>query len=195
VNPAAAGFDALSSILKDIVLSDEADIRICLWEDKARKLSSSALYKTVIATGAYCDYHKFIWENRAPPKLKFFGWLLVQNRKQNRIQMKERLLKKHCLNSDSCVICNSGIESSTHLIAGCPFSTGFWARIGVELDEDDVATLSQVRPPVHLPPTHFNAFLLLCCWRLWKHRHDVVFRSLPPCYDRLLVRCREDDNL
>jgi hypothetical protein len=93
---------------------------------------------------------------------------------------KENLLKKHCLDSDTCAICNSGVESSAHLIAGCSFSVGFWARIGVELDEDDVATLWQVRPPVHLPPAHFNAFLLLCCWRLWKHRHDVVFRSLPP---------------
>lgn len=118
VNPAAARFDALSSILKDIVLSDKADIHKCLWEDKARKLSSSALYKTVITTGADCDYHKFIWENRAPPKVKFLGWLLVQNRKQGHIQMKEILLKKHCLNSDSCVIYNSRIESFAHLIAG-----------------------------------------------------------------------------
>jgi hypothetical protein len=113
----------------------------------------------VITTGAECNYYKFIWENRAPFKVKFFGWPLVQNR----IQMKENLLKKHCLDSDTCAICNSGVESSAHLIAGCSFSAGCWARIGVELDEDDMATLWQVRPSVHLPPTYFNAFLLLCC--------------------------------
>lgn len=46
-----------------------------------------------------------------------------------------------------------------------------------------------------LPTAHFNTFLLLCCWRLWKHRHDVAFRSLSPCYTRLMAGCREDAEL
>jgi hypothetical protein len=74
---------------------------------------------------------------------------------QNRIQTKENLLKKNCLDSDTCEVCNSATESAAHLIAGWSFSAGFWRKIGMELI------------------AHFNAFLLLCCWRLWKHRHDV----------------------
>jgi hypothetical protein len=65
-----------------------------------------------------------------------------------------------------------------HLISGCPFAVGFWARLGMSLTEEDASHLWCVRSPGHLPAAHFNVFLLLCCWRLWKHRHDVVFRSL-----------------
>jgi hypothetical protein len=57
------------------------------------------------------------------------------------------------------------------------------------------AAVWDVRPPVHLPVAHFNVFLLLCCWRLWKHRYDVTFRYLPPCYNQLLAGCREDADL
>lgn len=42
-----------------------------------------------------------------------------------------------------------------------------------------MASLWHVWSLVAPPPAHFNAFLLLCCWCLWKHRHDVVFHSLP----------------
>jgi hypothetical protein len=108
------------------------------------------------------------------PKVKFFGWLLVQNR----IQTKENLLKKHCVENDVCELCLSAVESSVHLISGCPFAVGFWARLGMSLTEEDASHLWCVRSPGHLPAAHFNVFLLLCCWRLWKHRHDVVFRSL-----------------
>ncbi|KAK3166309.1 hypothetical protein QOZ80_1AG0044170 [Eleusine coracana subsp. coracana] len=111
------------------------------------------------------------------------------------MQTKENLLKKHSVDSDVCELCCAHTESSAYLIAGCPFSIGFWSPIGVPISEDDVSRLWGVRAPPGVPALHFNMFLLLCCWRLWKHRHDVVFRSLPPCYNRLFAGCREDVEL
>jgi hypothetical protein len=87
--------------------------------------------------------------------------------------------EKNCLINNACEICGTATDNAAHLIAGCAFSFGFWSHIGIDLTEDDVVNLWVVRPRVHLPTTHFNVFLLLCCWRLWKHRHDVTFRSLP----------------
>ena len=37
--------------------------------------------------------------------------------------------------------------------------------------------------------------ILLCCWHLWNHRHDVVFRGMPPNLHRLLTACREATEL
>jgi len=37
--------------------------------------------------------------------------------------------------------------------------------------------------------------VLLCCWHLWNHHHDVVFRAKPPSLHRLLSSCREATEL
>ena len=178
-------------LLDGVVLTNTPDVRVCPWEDRLHKLSSSSVYRAVVSNGEGCEYYKFIWENCAPPKVKFFGWLLVQNR----IQTKENLLRKHCVDDSVCEVCSLAVESSSHLIAGCPFAAGFWARLGMNISEEDAQQLWHVQPPVHMPTAHFNTFLLLCCWRLWKHRHDVAFRSLSPCYTRLMAGCREDAEL
>ncbi|GJN10304.1 hypothetical protein PR202_ga28387 [Eleusine coracana subsp. coracana] len=178
-------------MLADFSLTIEPDHRRCPWEDEAHRLSSLVIYKSVVSSDSGCGYYKFVWENCAPPRVKFFGWLLVQNQ----IQTKNYLLKKNCVDSDLCELCNTYVESVAHLIAGCEFAAGFWRRLGITLTEGDVSQLWEVQPLAALPRAHFNALLLLCCWRLWKHRHDVVFRSMPPCYARLLVGCRKDAEL
>jgi hypothetical protein len=169
---AARELEQLEALLAGVSLSATPDLRLCLWEDMAHKLNSSIVYQAVVTNGQGCEYYKFIWENRAPPKVKFFGWLLVQNK----IQTKENLLKKYCVEDDVCELCLSALQSLVLLISGCPFVVGL-ARLGMSLTED-VSHLWCVRSQSHLPVAYFNAFLHLCCWRLWKQRHDVVFHSL-----------------
>jgi hypothetical protein len=74
---ASAKLATLTSLLSDVVLTNNTDIPKCPWEDAASKLNLAALYKIVTASEVECVYYKFIWENCAPPKVKFFGWLLV----------------------------------------------------------------------------------------------------------------------
>jgi hypothetical protein len=150
-------FATLSRLMASVVLSTEADVRQCPWEDGAQKLSSSKLYGVVVSTGAGCKYYKFIWENCAPLEVKFFRWLLVQNQ----IQTKDNLVKNSCLDNDACEICGSATDSVAHLIASCTFSSGFWSYIGVDLTEDDVVNLWSVLPQVHLPTNHFNVFVIM----------------------------------
>jgi hypothetical protein len=101
----AEEYVALSSLVADVALIDDVDARRCPWEDAAGKLSSSALYRAVVSTGAGCDFYKFIWESCAPQRSNSSAGSV-----QNRIQMKENLLKKHCLHDDTCEICNEAVE-------------------------------------------------------------------------------------
>jgi hypothetical protein len=77
---AAAELVQLMGLLDGVVLTNTPDVRVCPWEDRLHKLSSSSVYRAVVSNGEGCEYYKFIWENCAPPKVKFFGWLLVHNR-------------------------------------------------------------------------------------------------------------------
>ena len=37
----------------------------------------------------------------------------------------------------------------------------------------------KVPRPATIPAKHYDSFLLLVRWNLWKHRNEVVFKSLP----------------
>jgi hypothetical protein len=130
-------FTKLSKLLTKIILTDELDVRWCPWEDKAHSLSSSTVYKAVVSNGTGCEYYKFIWENCATLRVKFFGWLLIQNR----IQTKKNLLKKHCVDFNLCELCSNQVESAAHLIAGWPFTAGLWNHIRVVPAKDGIASL------------------------------------------------------
>lgn len=159
-------------MLSEVNLTANRDKRHCSWEDKDGRLQASTIYRTVISEGAsQCSFYNFIWKSCAPPKVKFFGWLLVQDR----IQTKVNLHRKHCIDSSRCDLCGAADESSAHLVVGCPFAAEFWDRIGVPLNDDDIDALWQVSPPPLLPKLHFNAFILLCCWRLWNTDMTLCF--------------------
>jgi len=50
----------------------------------------------------------------------------------------------------------------------------------------------KVPRPATIPAKHYDSFLLLVCWNLWKHRNEVVFNSLPPSHERLWCACKTD---
>lgn len=121
------------------------------------------------------------------PRVKFFAWLLVQNR----IQCKSNLLKKNILDDDTCELCNNGSEDADHIISRCPFARSLWEKVG--WGSGRIAKVSELWTSSPPHGTHQGAapsLILLFCWELWKHRHDVVFRHLAPSVDHLVAACR-----
>ncbi|KAF8674477.1 hypothetical protein HU200_048313 [Digitaria exilis] len=49
--------------------------------------------------------------------------------------------------------------------------------------------------PLAVPEAHYSVFTFLCCWRIWKHQNEVVFRAEEPSLLRLLRDCKEDAHL
>ncbi|RCV11922.1 hypothetical protein SETIT_2G225700v2 [Setaria italica] len=43
-----------------------------------------------------------------------------------------------------------------------------------------------------VPIKHFNSYLLLICWRLWKQRNNLIFNGVPPSSHLFWVDCKED---
>ena len=164
--------------------SDEQECRL---QTVDRKLITAMIYRHAIAIGSSCDYYGFVWQNHAPPKFKFFAWLLLQDR----IQCKTNLRQKHVLDSDTCEVCHNSPESVDHLIAGCSFSKSFWAHVGWDPSLiPPVTQLWTVRSQAGAPAESLPTMFLLCCWQLWLHRHGVVFRAKPPSLQHLLLECQ-----
>ncbi|CAO2178466.1 unnamed protein product [Urochloa humidicola] len=154
------------------------------------RLSTRRIYRATISQDHKCPHYRFIWRNHAPPKVRFFAWLLIQDR----VQHKSSLTKKRVLEEDLCDLCSHGKEDADHLIWQCPFAQSSWNHIGWP-NLSTVTALGTAQPPAGVPTQHLSTMLLLCCWQLWKHRHEVVFRAMQPSLPRLLLACKQEAQL
>lgn len=131
----------------------------------------------------------FVWNNKTPPRVKFFAWLMTQGR----IQSKKNLLRKRIVDEDVCEECNQESESAGHIVLHCPFAKRFWQAIGFQVPADlDVHELHLIVRPTNIPKTEFSSFVVLCCWQLWKRRNALVFRQEAIPLSRILRQCSEE---
>jgi hypothetical protein len=72
----------MQELLRRVSLRDGPDHRHCPVADKDNVLRSRMSYPTLVATTGppICTFHGFVWDNRAPSRVQFFAWLLVQER-------------------------------------------------------------------------------------------------------------------
>lgn len=78
-----------------------------------------------------------------------------------------------------CEICKTNDKNADPIFSGCPFVRSFWDRIGWRPEGiAKVAELWKTQVPPHLHAKVAHPLILLCCWEIWRHRNDVVFRGL-----------------
>jgi hypothetical protein len=182
----------MQELLRCVSLRDGPDRRHCPLAGKDNVLRSGVSYPTLVAaTGPpICTFHGFVWGNRAPLRVQFFAWLLVQER----IQCHVNLVCKHVLDDDAREICGLR-EDNDHIVFCFPFAAHVWAKLGVETTTVSVRSPWLVPCPASIPKQCNNCFLLLICWMLWKHRNDVVFSVASPSQDRFWASCRSEARL
>ncbi|KAK1693322.1 hypothetical protein QYE76_010019 [Lolium multiflorum] len=186
----------LMVLLGSIHLSPAADRRtLPLCAREGGRLKTGALYKLCSDGGVRDENATFVWHNSAPPRVKFFAWLLVKGR----IQCRSNLLRKGILEEDGsrCPICDAHLETPAHIMFHCSFARQFWAALGSPPVADG-ATLgvASVCPlPATAPARSASTLRLLCFWHLWKHRNSVVFEGLSPSLSWIRKRCRDDATL
>ncbi|CAM0948631.1 unnamed protein product [Alopecurus aequalis] len=80
--------------------------------------------------GMLCAQYQFIWRSRAPSKVQFFCWLLVQGR----IQCRSNLLRKNILEkkNSGCALCGADLETPEHVVFECTFARQFWNALGAD---------------------------------------------------------------
>jgi len=190
---ATADYTALAPLLATVLPGSGEDERVCKFQKPDGSLNTSSLYKALMAAHTpSCEFASFVWKNRAPPRVQFFVWLLMQRR----IQSRSNLLKKSIITDDTCELCKDHPETVDHIVFHCPVAAAFWRQVGFELNAHaTVETLQSLTASSPAPNPHGSVFLFLCCWNIWKHRNRVVFDGAEPCLQRLLRNCNEDARL
>ncbi|TVU44600.1 hypothetical protein EJB05_04045, partial [Eragrostis curvula] len=179
----------VQSIVDTIELHVGDDVRNSPFIDHSGKLRSASIYKAMVHDEEHsCPFYMFAWKTPAPPKARFFAWLLIQER----IQCRSNLYRKNIVESATCELCHNGEETADHLILRCPHSASSWSATGVQIPATATVTeIWKLPKPDHIPALHFDCYILLCCWQIWKHRNDVVFNDLQPFLSRLQMQCKE----
>jgi hypothetical protein len=184
--------DELRELLLHVELQSEPDVRsgpFCLPNGK---FDSGGLYRLLKSRdGIVLPSAAFVWESRAPKRVQFFVWLLMQGR----IQCRTNLLKKKVVDSATCEVCTSDDESAIHVIFECPFAKAFWISIGFQQFPANIADLHCIQRPIEVPQKFFSTFIALCCWQLWKRRNGVIFRDEAASRRQVLAACVADAQL
>lgn len=89
------------------------------------KYSAKAVYKGFFVGSVSFEPYKRIWCAWAPPKCKFFMWLVAHNRCWTADRLARRGLPHH----ERCVLCDQGEENINHLLLSCVFARDFWFKI------------------------------------------------------------------
>jgi hypothetical protein len=65
----------LTGMIQEVALSSEPDEHQL---DINHRLLSGLIYKAATRGDHGCPSYTFVWKNFAPPRVKFFGWLLTR---------------------------------------------------------------------------------------------------------------------
>jgi hypothetical protein len=186
---------ALLDLVSGVALTSVVDSRTltrCRRKDGA--LDASALYKLRTWGGVDAPFYSFMWENHAPPRDRFFAWLMSRSR----VPSRSSLLRKKVLTAAEavCPMCREPLETANHIFFECDLSRRFWDTVGFVYPIDaDVRLLHTYGAPPGVPAGTEITFQLLCLWNLWKHRNAAAFREQRPCLPLLLKAYRDDARL
>ena len=135
-----------------------------------------------------------IWKAKVEGKIKFFAWLLAQNR----LPTADRLRARGCEHNDTCSLCDQMIEIAAHLISSCPFAKEVWQKI--------IVMLPNCRLQTTLPFTSTTSWwrsfaygqqnkaaaALYFAWNIWNERNRIIFQNLSSTADMVACLVRSD---
>ena len=142
-----------------------------------------------------CESAAQTWKTKAPPKCKFFIWLMLQNR----IWTAALLQIRGWPNEYFCQLCLRNLETTRHLFCECPMAREVWKQVGnwiqapslmpenrsqiEDLDTWSVALVAEA-PPSTRPG--MRSVVTLMIWELWIERNSRVFKKGSKTAQRVL---------
>ena len=129
-----------------------------------------------------------VWKNWAPPKCKFFAWLVINNR----IWTADMLHRRRWPNCHLCPLCKQVQESAAHLLFQCRYTVRVWVMIKtwlglVDVHPADWVAVGSVKDWWQLNACNISqsrrvliSLMMLISWEIWKERM-LVFSATPRC--------------
>nr|GFA65069.1 RNA-directed DNA polymerase, eukaryota [Tanacetum cinerariifolium] len=175
--------NVISSTLDSVSLSDSEDI----WNWSIGSPSFSVKCAREHVDNCYLPDggSETIWNRFLPKKINIFIWRALRDRLPTRWNLSRKWID---LDTLSCPIYDSSIETSNHTLWFCSLATSIWHKVFAWLDidtpchahiQDIYFWISNMRVPAPK-----KSILEVICgvslWALWKFRNELIFGSSPP---------------
>ena len=161
--------------------------------------SASSAYKVQFLGLVDSNMQQLVWKIWAPPKCKFFAWLVINNR----IWTADRLQRRGWPNCDRCPLCKQVQETAAHLLFQCRYTVRVWEMIKSWLGLVDVNPTAWVT--VHSVKAWWNlidsnasqsrrammSLIMLISWEIWNERNARVFRNTAVPVGVLVARIKD----
>lgn len=185
--------DALQLVLDDdVMLSEAPDVRHCPIAGAGGNLHTGSLYH-VMRSGERVRSAEaiFVWRNQAP-----LGYVSLVGLSTT-VASSAALTwpRKKIVQDTTCEVCGQPREDTAHIFLHCGFASSFCGALGVLIAPDCSNVLLSLLRPSTVPAKHYNMFVLLCCWQLWKRRNAVVFRGERSPLATTMLLCRSEAEL
>jgi hypothetical protein len=151
------------------------------------ELDTSMLYRALKNEQSAPDaWAQFVWQNKAPPRVKFFAWLLSLER----IQCKTTLRRKNIVDNTTCEACLAPDETAAHILFGCPSAQQFWNALQIPTQLNwPVQAIKEISPPDTAEALqHFPSTMLLA------HLEKKECQSLQIGQDNIVCNSRSMQN-
>ena len=147
--------------------------------------TAASAYKAQFSGLVDTNMLQWVWKNWAPPKCKFFAWLVINNR----IWTADRLQRRGWPNCDSCPLCKHVQESAAHILFRCRYTVRVWDIVKSWLGLGDVhpsawVVMDSVKSWWNLIASNTSqsrrpmlSLMMLVSWEIWKERNARVFRG------------------
>jgi hypothetical protein len=190
-------FDRLYDMLEDIQLTEQPDT--FHWKLTAdQNYSAASTYGAMFIGSSIPLGTKHIWKTSAPPRVKFFFWLVMHGR----CWTGDRRFRHGLQDSNVCIICDQEAETMDHILLGCTFSREVWVSWLRSLHLANDITVQEAvamewwlhsRKFIPKPIRQgFDSLFFLIGWMLWKERNARTFNRTATSAPQLSVLIKEE---
>ena len=183
-------FFSLWVLVNEVHLDEHAEDDITWKHSNDGMYSASSAYKAQFLGLILSPMDFMVWKAWAPPKVKFFSWLALQDW----IWTADRLARRGWPNCGLCQLCKRGQESGVHLFFKCRHTLRLLRMLIDKLGLVHMDTTTwhlagsvkewwEKRTNLQNPNRRAMASLtMLVSWSVWNERNARVFRrkSAPP---------------
>jgi hypothetical protein len=110
-----------------VSLSEESDEQFMRFGPN-KNFSVKNCYYALNFGGVSCVGNREIWNSFAPKKCKIFAWLALHNR----LNMKERLLRRGVVMGSTCPFGCQADEDLTYMLFLCPHTSFLWRNFNIQ---------------------------------------------------------------